>query len=135
MFATLPNDVLNRVPANFRSPDGKWIGLSGRARVIVYNTDRVSPDDLPSDLRGFTDPEWEGRIGWPPTNGSFQTMVTAMRVIWGEDETACLASGNPGEQSTDLPQEHAYGRCSGRGGNRRRIRQPLLPVPLPCRRG
>ena len=86
-FATLPDDVLNRVPANFRSPDGKWIGLSGRARVIVYNTDRVSPDDLPSDLRGFTHPIWEGRIGWAPTNGSFQAMVTAMRDIWGDDET------------------------------------------------
>ncbi len=93
MFTTLPNDVLNLVPANFRSPDGKWIGLSGRARVIVYNTDRVSPDDLPSDLRGFTDPEWEGRIGWPPTNGSFQAMVTAMRVIWGEDETRAWLEG------------------------------------------
>ena len=93
MFATLPNDVLSRVPANFRSPDGKWIGLSGRARVIVYNTDRVSPDDLPSDLRGFTDPEWEGRIGWPPTNGSFQAMVTAMRVIWGETETRAWLEG------------------------------------------
>ena len=93
MFATLPDDVLSIVPANFRSPDGKWIGLSGRARVVVYNTDRVSPGDLPSDLRGFTDPEWEGRIGWPPTNGSFQAMVTAMRVMWGEDETRAWLEG------------------------------------------
>ena len=93
MFATLPGDVLDRVPANFRSPNGKWIGLSGRARVIVYNTERVSPDDLPSDLRGFTDPKWRGRIGWPPTNGSFQTMVTAMRVMWGEDETRAWLEG------------------------------------------
>ncbi len=93
MFTTLPNDVLNLVSPNFRSPDGKWIGLSGRARVIVYNTRTVSPNELPADLRGFTDPKWQGRIGWPPTNGSFQAMVTAMRVIWGEDETRAWLEG------------------------------------------
>ena len=93
MFATLPDDVLGIVPANFRSPDGKWIGLSGRARVVVYNTDRLTEADLPSDLRGFTDPKWRGRIGWPPTNGSFQAMVTAMRVMWGEDETRAWLEG------------------------------------------
>ena len=87
MFAALPAEVLGRVPASFQSPDGRWVGLSGRARVVVYNTDTLTEADLPSDLRGFTDPEWRGRIGWPPTNGSFQAMVTAMRVMWGEDET------------------------------------------------
>lgn len=113
MFATLPNDVLDRVPANFRSPNGTWIGLSGRARVIVYNTDRVSPDDLPSDLRGFTEPEWEGRIGWPPTNGSFQAMVTAMRVMWGEAETRAWLEGiqanNPQAYPRNTPTVAAAG--------------------------
>ena len=92
-FATLPPRVLNLVPARFHSPDGTWVGLSGRARVVVYNTDAVTPDDLPDDMRGFTDPEWRGRIGWAPTNGSFQAMVTAMRVVWGEAETRSWLEG------------------------------------------
>ena len=100
MFATLPSGVLNRVSANFQSPDGKWVGLSGRARVIVYNTDALTKADLPSDLRGFTDPEWRGRIGWPPTNGSFQAMVTALRVIWGEDETRAWLEGIQANEPT-----------------------------------
>ena len=87
LSAELPEDLLNRVEPRFRSPDGKWIGVSGRARVIVYNTNNVSPEDLPEDLQGFTDPQWQGRIGWAPTNGSFQTMVTAMREVWGEQAT------------------------------------------------
>ena len=83
---TLPDDVLARVPANFRSPDGLWIGASGRARVLVYNTEAIDPDtDLPASILDFTDPEWRGRIGWAPTNGSFQTFVTGFRVSRGED--------------------------------------------------
>ena len=87
LFATLPDDLLDRAPAEFRSPDGTWIGITGRARVVVYNTDMVSSDELPDDLWGYTEPEWSGRLGWAPTNGSFQVMVTAMRQLWGEEAT------------------------------------------------
>ena len=55
--------------------------------MVVYNTDKLTEDDLPDDLWGFTEPEWEGRVGWAPTNGSFQAMVTALRVGWGKERT------------------------------------------------
>ncbi len=86
MMAVLPDDILNRVDPRFRDPQGRWVGLSGRARVIVYNTERVNPSELPADIWDFTDPKWKGRIGWAPANASFQTMVTAMRVVWGEEK-------------------------------------------------
>ncbi len=85
LLAALPQETLDRVDARFRSPDGAWVGLSGRARVVVYNTEALSEADLPDSIFGFTDPEWSGRIGWAPTNGSFQSFVTALRVIEGED--------------------------------------------------
>jgi iron(III) transport system substrate-binding protein len=87
LFAPLPEDVLGRVPERFRSPDGLWVGISGRARVVVYNTATVQPDALPADIYDFVDPKWSGRIGWVPSNGSFQAMLTAMRQSWGEDKT------------------------------------------------
>lgn len=87
MMTVLPDDILNRVDPRFRDPQGRWVGISGRARVIVYNTERVNPSELPADIWDFTDPKWKGRIGWAPTNASFQTMVTAMRVVWGEEKT------------------------------------------------
>ena len=83
MLQTIPQEILDKTPAWARSPEGRWVGISGRARVIVYNTENVSPEDIPTDLWGFTDPKWKGRIGWPPTNASFQTMVTAMRTPLG----------------------------------------------------
>jgi iron(III) transport system substrate-binding protein len=87
LLAPLPEDILNRVDDRFRDPNGRWVGVSGRGRVVVYNTKTLKPEDLPQDLWGFTDPQWKGRIGWAPANGSFQTMVTAMRSAWGEEKT------------------------------------------------
>jgi iron(III) transport system substrate-binding protein len=85
LLADLPEELLDRVDARFRSPADEWVGVSGRARVVAYNTDALSEADLPDSIFGFTDPEWAGRIGWAPTNGSFQAFVTALRNIEGED--------------------------------------------------
>ena len=87
MLSPLEEDVLTKVPQWAVSSDGVWVGISGRARTVVYNTDTLTPDDLPDDLEGFTDLKWKGRLGWAPTNASFQTMVTAMRSMWGDQRT------------------------------------------------
>ena len=87
MLSTLPEDVLNAVPVWARSPEMRWVGISGRARTVVYNKNRLTVGDLPDSIWGFTDPKWAGRIGWAPANASFQTMVTAMRAMWGAGKT------------------------------------------------
>ncbi|MEW5961532.1 MAG: extracellular solute-binding protein [Chloroflexota bacterium] len=98
-LAPLPEDVLNLVAPRFRSPEGLWIGTSGRARVIVYNPERTNEADLPDDIFGLCDPKWKGRLGWAPTNGSFQAFVTALRVIEGEDRArewlTCMQANEP----------------------------------------
>ncbi len=87
MLTPLPENILGLVPEWARSPGDKWVGISGRARTVVYNTERLTEADLPDDIFDFVDPKWKGRIGWAPSNASFQTMVTAMRTLWGEDKT------------------------------------------------
>ena len=87
MMTELPADVIELTPEWARSGQDRWVGVTGRARVVVYGTDNLTEADLPDDLWGFTEPEWEGRVGWAPTNGSFQAMVTALRVGWGEERT------------------------------------------------
>lgn len=99
----LPADLLQRVPEAFRSPDDLWIGLSGRARVIAYNTDNVSPEELPDSILDFTRPEWKGRIGWPPTNGSFQAFVTALRLTEGEDGARAWLEGIKANGAKEYP--------------------------------
>ncbi|QGG97035.1 iron ABC transporter substrate-binding protein [Actinomarinicola tropica] len=81
----LDDAILDLVPEGLRSADGTWVGTSGRSRVVVYNTDELAEEDLPDSILEYTDPEWSGRIGWAPTNGSFQAFVTALRVAEGED--------------------------------------------------
>jgi iron(III) transport system substrate-binding protein len=85
LLSPLSGDVLERVEERFRDPDGRWVGVSGRARVVTYNTEALGAEDLPNSILTFTDPEWEGRLGWAPTNGSFQAFVTALRLIEGEE--------------------------------------------------
>lgn len=84
-LTALPSDVLERVPAEFKSTDGLWVGLSGRARVLVYNPANISADELPESILDLAQPEWSGRVGWAPSNGSFQAHVTALRVLLGDD--------------------------------------------------
>lgn len=88
LLAALPRSLLNTVDASLRSASDAWVGVSGRARVIVYSTERLSGGDLPRSIFDLTEPEWRGRVGWAPTNGSFQAFVTAMREVYGEDATA-----------------------------------------------
>jgi iron(III) transport system substrate-binding protein len=85
LLAELPQETLDKVDERFRDPDGHWIGTSGRARVVVYNTDALSEDELPDSIWEFTDPKWKDKIGLPPTNASFQAFVTAMRLTAGDD--------------------------------------------------
>ncbi len=116
MLASLSEELLSQVPARFASPDGNWIGISGRARVVVYNTEAISDPaaEFPDDIMGFTDPQWDGRLGWAPTNGSFQAMVTAMRSMWGDEQTAEWLEGiqanNPVVFDGNSPIVEAVGR-------------------------
>ena len=65
----------------------KWIGITGRARTLVYNPNVLSESELPISMMDLTDPKWKGKLGWAPSNGSFQAMLTGMRLTWGEDKT------------------------------------------------
>jgi iron(III) transport system substrate-binding protein len=93
LLAPLPDETLARVADGFRDGDGRWVGVSGRARVVAYHRATLAPADLPQDLKGFTDATWQGRIGWAPSNASFQTMVTGMRAAWGEAATRSWLEG------------------------------------------
>ncbi len=87
-LAELSDEILALTPETVSDKEGLWTGVTGRQRVVVYNSDTVDASDLPTSVYDLTDPKWKGQVGIAPDNGSFQDFVTAMREIDGEEKTA-----------------------------------------------
>jgi len=85
LLAPLPAEVTAAVPARYTSTDGSWVGLTGRARVIAYDSHAYTAEQVPADVWELTKPEWNGKVAIAPSNASFQAFVTALRVAEGED--------------------------------------------------
>ncbi len=85
LLVPLPEEITGAVDPKYTSADDTWVALTGRARVVIYDSEELSADDVPRDVHELTDPAWKGRVGFAPTNASFQSFVTAMRVLEGEE--------------------------------------------------
>ena len=86
-FKKLDDETTSLVDSKYRAVDSTWIGVSGRSRVLSYNPDLVAAADLPKSIFDLADPKFKGKVGIAPTNASFQSSVTAMRVLAGEAAT------------------------------------------------
>src|SRR5699024_7944416 len=92
-FAELPAEVNEGVAAPFRNHADRWAPTSGRARVLVYSTERVGEDEIPASIKDLVNEEYRGRVAWAPTNGSFQAFITAFRITEGEDAAKAWLEG------------------------------------------
>lgn len=92
-LAELEPATLGLVGDEYRSPTGHWIGLTGRVRTLVYNTDDVSPADLPPSVLDLLDPAFKGKVALAPSNGSFQDFVSALSVLAGEQQAQAWLDG------------------------------------------
>ncbi|MGK7294833.1 MAG: extracellular solute-binding protein [Candidatus Wenzhouxiangella sp. M2_3B_020] len=81
--AQVPDDLKQQLQPAFRYAG--WVPISGRVRTIAYNTDALSPSDVPDSVMAL--PETDLKFGWAPAYGSFQSFVTAMRLLEGESAT------------------------------------------------
>lgn len=61
LLAPVDSEVLNaRIPAHLRHPEGRWFGMSQRARLIYF--DREDVTDPPLTYADLADPKYQGMI-------------------------------------------------------------------------
>jgi iron(III) transport system substrate-binding protein len=80
----IPSDLSAQLQPQFRYKD--WAPVTGRVRTIPYNTSRLTKEQIPTSIMDIADSDLS--IGWAPAYASFQSFVTAMRILEGDDKTA-----------------------------------------------
>lgn len=86
--ATEVQDFPEGWPAEMRGENGDWYGFASRARVIVYNTARLSPEEVPMRLRELTDQRWRNGVGMAqPQFGTTRGHMGALVAICGSEQT------------------------------------------------
>ena len=81
------------VPAHYRDPQGRWYGLSVRARPIAYVTQRVHANEL-STYEALAERKWKGRICIRSSDNIYnQSLVASMIAHRGAEATEAWARG------------------------------------------
>lgn len=116
--ALMPNTSarVRSVPEDLRASDGSWVGVSGRARVIMYNTQLVSKSELPKSVMDLVDPKWRGQVAVASSqNESWIAQISAMRVVLGERATEKFLRDLVRNQVKVLPGHTQVRNAVGKG--------------------
>jgi iron(III) transport system substrate-binding protein len=77
----------NNIPSHLRAKNNEWVGLSVRARPIIYSTERIKPSDL-STYEALGDPKWNGKLCFRTSKKVYtQSLVATMIKTLGEERT------------------------------------------------
>ena len=90
------------VPAKYRDPEGRWTGLSLRARTIFYDPSKVSADQL-STYADLADPKWKGKLCLRTSKKVYnQSLVASMMDHLGAEKTEAVIRGWVANLATDV---------------------------------
>jgi iron(III) transport system substrate-binding protein len=78
--------VLDNVPASLRDKENYWVGLTTRARVIVYAKERVKPEQL-STYEDLATPKWKGKVVVRPSSSLYdQSLIASLIALDGDKQ-------------------------------------------------
>ncbi len=87
------NVLFANIPENLRDVDNTWVGLTVRARVLVYAKDRVKPTDL-STYEDLTSAKWKGKILTRSSDNIYnQSLLASFIALNGEEKAKAWAEG------------------------------------------
>jgi iron(III) transport system substrate-binding protein len=115
LLARLPQATVGKVPSRFSTASRRWVGTSGRSRVLVYNTNELQVSELPVSVWGLTNAKWKGKIGIAPTNASFQAFVGATISLFGEARVRAWLEGLKANDVRFYPNNTTVVQAVGRG--------------------
>ena len=115
LLARLPQATIGKVPSRFTTPSRRWVGTSGRSRVLVYNTNELQANELPASVWGLTASRWKGKIGIAPTNASFQAFLGATINLFGEARVRTWLEGLQANDVRFYPNNTTVVQAVGRG--------------------
>jgi len=115
LLARLPQATVGKVPTRFSTRSRRWVGTSGRSRVLVYNTNELQKSELPASVWGLTNSRWKGKIGIAPTNASFQAFLGATIHLYGEARVRAWLRGLEANDVSFYPNNTTVVQAVGRG--------------------
>ncbi|AZC22274.1 extracellular solute-binding protein [Pseudomonas sessilinigenes] len=78
LLAQTDSATLAVLPKEYVASNGTWIGITARVRVVAFNPKLIAEKDLPTSVLEFSQPQWQGKIGFVPTSGAFQEQAVAI---------------------------------------------------------
>jgi len=87
LLSPVAASTLAKTPAQYSSPQKRWVGVSARVSVLVYNTQKLKPSELPTSVLALADPKWKGKLALAPSETDFQPIVTAVDARYGPART------------------------------------------------
>ena len=115
LLARLPQATVGKVSTRFSTRSRRWVGTSGRSRVLVYNTNELQQSELPASVWGLTAARWKGKIGIAPTNASFQAFLGATIHLYGEVRVRTWLRGLEENDVRFYPNNTTVVQAVGRG--------------------
>ena len=93
LLAGLPPEITDLVDRRFRHAGARWVGLSGRQRVMAYNPEQIAQEELPGSLLQVVEEPWAGQVGLAPADEAFADVITALRSTAGPERAAAFIDG------------------------------------------
>jgi iron(III) transport system substrate-binding protein len=118
LLSPVESSVLrDSIPAHLRDPENRWFGVTVRARTIMYNVDKVRPEEL-STYEALGDPKWKDRLCLRTSSHIYnQSLLATMIKRYGEPRVEEIVRGwvanNPTliNSDTKILEAVAAGQC------------------------
>ena len=103
IFENIESEILSQnIPQHLRDADGKWFGLSKRARTIVYSSDAVNSDDL-SSYEDLALPKWNNKLCLRTSTKVYnRSLIASMIDAQGLDHSKMVVQGWVNNLATEV---------------------------------